>query len=117
MSLIIMSTAGLNYGIIKTAGASCGLILEIEMQKLLDRALAAIGLQRVNNAVLDRDQLIFEMRENYSELGAPEFEVLKRKWREEFAELKRLEGGCGHGLVRFPYERDFTPCHCGRAPA
>lgn len=89
------------------------------MLKLLDGALALIGLQRVKKTAADRDQVIADMWRKYGELGADEFAALREKWRAEFVamgKLARADSGCGHGLVRFPYERDFTPCHCKPYP-
>lgn len=84
------------------------------MMKLLDRGLALIGLQRVAKPVasVDKDKLIAAMYRRYGDdLG-----VLKEKWQAEFAAGGPEDSGCGHGLVRFAYDRESTPCHCSGAP-
>jgi hypothetical protein len=63
--------------------------------------------------IVDKDELISLMRNRYGDLTREEFNSLRTKWRIEFLENKKEDDGCGHGLIRFLYDSEFTPCHCG----
>lgn len=62
----------------------------------------------------DKDQVCAEMQQQFAALTIVEFEELKERWRKEFSQSGKKDSGCGHGLIRFPYDRAFTPCHCGQ---
>jgi hypothetical protein len=50
---------------------------------------------------------------NQAHMSAADFEKLKDEKRAE-ADRRGLDDfGCGHGAVRFPFDKKFTPCFCG----
>lgn len=66
-----------------------------------------------NKSGIDRDDIIGAIHRQYPNMSDDEFVSLKAGWRKASKVTGDIDDGCGHGLIRFPYDREFTPCHCG----